>query len=69
MASHKNDPPIASTQPNLPVATEPQAATMVTSHNLCDRIKLCDVSKVAAVITGRSGWMGEIGGSFLCDAT
>ena len=38
---------------------------------LCDRIKLCDVSKVAAcgtVLTGRSGRVGEIGGSFLCDA-
>ena len=38
------------------------------SRNLCD---IADVTKVAAcsfVATGRSGWVGEIGGSFLCDA-
>ena len=41
---------------------------------LCDRLTYVvngNVTKVAAcgiVFTGRSGWVGKIGGSFLCDA-
>ena len=38
MRPHKNDPPTFPTLPNLSVATEPQAATLVTSHNLGDCI-------------------------------
>ena len=48
--------------------------TFVDRIKLSDRLKLCDVAdmtKVAAcgsVFTGRSGRVGEISGSFLCDA-
>ena len=38
MRPHENNPPIFPTLPNLPVATEPQAATLVTLHNLGDCI-------------------------------
>ena len=48
--------------------------TFVDRIKLSDRLKLCDVAdvtKVAAcgtMFTGRSGRVGKLGGSFLCDA-
>ena len=38
------------------------------SLNLCDVANITKVAACGIVFTGRSGWVGKIGGSFLCDA-